>query len=204
MSRDAKATPLFDMLPDCTGVSTLDPPTQAFLKECNFELCDGESFLFACWANEHVNIAGVEVELFHLDLEESTRDPLYDEPIERVFQGAFKLKAFIEFPSSTPEAREEGIRVTWDASIWIPTSQLIEKNIPTPAEGDVVRFWDSSIEFFKKFSVMEQDIDGSGYFFDITRVDDDGHLFDQAFFVGFKCDLKRKTEMTPERRMAND
>ncbi len=200
-----KATPLFDMLPSCEGkVTTLDPVPQAFLDDCKFTLCDGESFLFQCWASEHIEIAGVEIEMFHLDLEGSERDPLYDEAIERVFQGSYRMKAFVEYPESTPEATESGLHATWDASVWIPTAQLIESGAPAPAEGDVIRFWDKNNDFFRRFSVLEQDIPGSGYFFDIIKADEDGHLFDQATFLGFKCALKRKTEFTAERRMAND
>ena len=118
--------------------------------------------------------------------------------------GSFLLKAFVSYPESTPEAKEEGLHSTWDAEIWIPTSQLTNNGAPTPSEGDIIQFWDESIEYFKDFSVLDQEIPVSCYLFDVIKVDDDGHLFDQAFFVGFKCGLKRKTEFTAERRLTND
>lgn len=201
-----KGPSLYDSLPSCTDLSDpcREPNPPAFYEECTFTLCDGEKSLFQCWADEHISIAGTNVKFFHLDIEESSRDPLYDEAIERVFMGSYLLKAFVEYPEATPEAKEEGLHKSWDASLWIPTSQLSSNGAPTPAEGDIIQFWDENVEYFKDFAVLDQDIPGVGYLFDIIKVSDDGHLFDQAFFVGFKCTLKRKTEFTAERRIAND
>jgi hypothetical protein len=202
----SKGASLFDSLPSCEDLTDecREPNPPAFYESCTFQLCDGEKSLFQCWADEHVSIAGTKVKFFHLDIEESSRDPLYDESIERVFVGSYIFKAFITYPESTPEAREEGLHATWDAEMWVPSSQIIQSGAPVPGEGDVIQFWDDSVEWYKKYGVLEQDIPGSGYLFDVIKVDEDGHLFDQAAFVGFKCSLKRRTEFTAERRMAND
>lgn len=202
----SKKTPLYDALPSGKNiVAALDPIPDAAMKEAQFELCDGESYLFMSYASEHVRIAGVKIELFHLSIEDSVRDPLYDEPIERVFQGSYILNAFVEYPDPNHDVGENGIKKSWEAPLlWIPTAELIEKHAPVPAESDVVRFWDVDAQFYKKFGVLEQDIEDSGFFFDVTSADQDGHIFDRASFVGFKCTLKRKTEFTAERRMAND
>ena len=197
-----KNTPLFDALPSCTESNLLVPNPEAGVDDCKFELCDREEYVLSLWAMEHVEIAGVDFQLFHLDFDNSVRDPLYDEAIERVFQGAFDLKGFLEYPESTPEATESGLHASWECVLWIPRLSIEENNAPTPGEGDTIRVWGSP--FFKKYSVLEQDIPDSGYFFDVIKVDEDGHIFDQAGFVGFKCNLKRKTEFTPERRLAND
>lgn len=77
-------TPLLDMLPSIAGQVAPLEPNEAVLASSQFELCDSEEWIFSCWAAEHVRIAGVPFQLFHLDLKHSTRDPLYDEPIERV------------------------------------------------------------------------------------------------------------------------
>lgn len=199
----ASKTPILDTLPSCAGkVAPLEIQSIAAFNDCTFELCDAEEPILSCWAKEYVDIAGVKIELFHLDIDESVRDPLYDEAIERVFQGSFRMKAFVEYPEAQPEAGESGLKAIWTATVWIPRLSIEEVNAPTPAEHDVIRVWNSP--FFKKYSVLEQDIEGSGYFFDLIKVDEDGHIFDQTGFVGFKCDLRRDTKYTPERRMAND
>jgi hypothetical protein len=167
-----------------------------------FQLCDGELFLFDTWAHEHVNIAGVDFELFHLDIEESTVDPVYNETVERVFQGSFELRGYFEFPPGVPETTEQGSHVDWESSLWIPRKELEEKHAPVPAEDDIIRVWRTP--FFKTYGVFEQEIPDSGYFFDVTVVDEDGHLFDRSSFVGVKLTLKRRTEYTPERRLEND
>jgi hypothetical protein len=199
-------TPLSDLLPSCGPCIPCPDPTDQLLalanQSCSLELSGAEEPIFSCWAKEHIDIAGVQIELFHLNIEESTRDPLYDEPIERVFQGSYVMKGFVEYPESQPEAGESGLKGVWTATLWIPRASVEEANAPTPAEHDVIRFWNEP--FYKKYSVLEQEIDGAGYFFDVTRVDEDGHVFDQPGFVGFKLDLKRDTKYTPERRMAND
>lgn len=196
-----KGTPLLDCLPKgCEPVECAVVP--ATLSGCDFNLCDAEQSIFDCWAAEHTGIAGVNIEYFHFNLDASTRDPLYDEAIERVFDGSYNFKAFVEYPEAEPEATEQGFHVKWDATIWIPRANIESVGAPTPAEGDVIRVWNTP--FYNKYGVAEQDIPGAGYFFSLTKVDEDGHLFDQAGFVGFKCTMKRNTEYTPERRMASD
>lgn len=172
------------------------------MDSCSFELDEKEMCLFDSVAGEVVAIAGTDIEFFHLDIEASVRDPLYDEAVERVFQGSFLMKAVIEYPSSAVQADEYGVKRMWDASAWIPRSELEGKNAPLPCEGDVIRIWKTP--FFNEQSVMDQKIPGAGYFFNIVSIDTDGHPFDGPGFVGVKCTLKRSTDYTPERRMAND
>ena len=167
-----------------------------------FELCDGELYLHDLWAQEHVRIMGTEFELFHLDLEESSVDPVYNEPTDRVFQGSFKMHGFFEFPPGVPEMTEQGSHVDWESSLWIARKEIEDKNAPTPAEDDIIRIWNTP--FFQKYGVFEQEIHGASYFFDVTVVDEDGHMFDRPSFVGVKLTLKRRTEYTPERRLEDD
>lgn len=167
----------------------------------DFTLCDGERFLFDCWAQEHNRIGGTQIEFWSLDVEGSTRDPLYDEPIVRDFAGPFRMVGYLEYPDGFAEAREEGFRSVWNGSIWIARKEFEDAHSPPPSEGDVIRVWNTP--FFQKFSVDEEDVPGRGFYFDITQVGDDGHLFDTPSFVGFKCDISRRTEFTPERRLTN-
>ena len=198
----SRATPILDCLPSCADVGPSECSTDAIIDSCTFELCDKESGLFDCIAQEHVSISGTEIELFHLSIDDSSRDPLYDEAIERVFQGSYVMKVYLEYPEANSEANEWGLHKDWDAEVWIPRAEIERVNAPVPVEDDVVRVWNTP--FFKKFSVIDQDIPDSGYFFSITKVVEDGHIFDRSSFVGFKCTLKRSTEYTAERRMISD
>lgn len=194
---------MLDCLPSCKDIGPLDCPiVPASIDSCEYNLCDSEQSIFDCWAGEHVSIAGVNIEFFSFNIDASSRDPLYDEAIERVFDGSYQFKAFVEYPEADTESGENGFHVKWDAVLWIPRANIEAVGAPTPAEADVVRIWNNP--YHKKYSVADQDIPDSGYFFNITKVSADGHLFDQAGFVGFKCVLKRNTEYTPERRMASD
>ena len=199
-------TPLTDLLPSCGTCEPCPTPSDQLLalssQSCTFELSQAEEPILSCWAKEHIDIAGVNFELFHLDIDGSVRDPLYDEAIQRVFQGSYIMKGFVEYPESQPEAGESGLKGVWTGTLWVPRLAIEEAGSPVPAEHDVIRFWNGP--FYKKYSVLEQDIEGSGYFFDVIKVDEDAHIFDQPAFVGFKIDLKRDTKYTPERRMAND
>lgn len=188
-------------MPSCKDIKLIDC-CDAIMDSCTFELDGKEMCLFDSVAQEVVNIAGTEIEFFHLNLEASSRDPLYDEAIERVFQGSYVMKALVEYPDNFPVVDENGIKEQWDASAWISRSELEGKNAPYPCEGDVIRLWKTP--FFNEQSVMDQHVPGAGYFFNVVGVDTDGHPFDGPEFVGVKVVLKRSTEYTPERRMASD
>lgn len=189
------------MLPECCDVSPAECG-EAFIDSCTFELDTAEQGLFDCFATEHVTISGTEIELFHLDIDTSVRDPLYDEAVERIFQGSYVMKVFLEYPEPDTEATEYGLRKRWDAEVWIPRAEIERVSAPVPTEGDIIRVWNNP--YFKKYSVIDQDIPNSGFFFNIIKTQQDGHLFDRSGFVGFKCMLKRNTDFTPERRLDND
>ena len=197
-----KATPLFDCLPSCTEIGPDECSTEAFIDSCTFNLCDKEQGLFDCIAQEHVSISGTEVEFFHFDKVASSRDPLYDEAIERVFEGIYKIKVYLEYPEASVEVGENGMKKMWDGEAWIPRVELERVGVPVPTESDVIRVWNTP--FFDKYAVIDQDIPGSGYFYNIIKVVEDGHLFDTSGFVGFKVMLKRSTDYTPERRIDSD
>jgi hypothetical protein len=162
-----------------------------------------EHDLFDSIAQEHVRILGTDVDYWSHEIEKAKRDPLYDEPVKRVFKGPFRIKGYVSWPDSVPEARMEGLRSTFNAEAWIARKELEDAGVKAPpSESDVLRIWKTP--FFDQNSVnLDSKLTGGGYYFDIIDVDDDGHLFDSSTFVGFKLTLKRRTEFTPERRITN-
>lgn len=175
-------------------VKDCGPPGCPTLAFDGLELC-----LFDSIASEVIDIAGTPLDYWRQDVLNSTRDPVYDEPIERVWKGPYRFRGLVEFSASNTEAREEGTRKTWNTTVWIPRVNLEKAGAGVPLEGDVLRFW--HVNFYKTRSTIGENVPGAGYYFDVTNVDEDPHIFDSANFVGFRLTVARRTEFTPERRL---
>lgn len=179
---------------NCTFAKVEGTPCGSFRFD-GAELC-----LFDSIAEEQLQRAGTPIQYWQQDIENSKRDPLYDEPISRSWRGPYNLMAFVEYAAESMEAREEGTRSVWNGVLWIARISLEQAGGKAPEAGDVVRYW-ADAAFYAKHSVIGANEPGSGYYFDVTNVDTDGHLFDSSKFVGFKLELARRTEFTPERRL---
>ena len=164
-----------------------------------FDIGDTERFLFSHFAHEQIQISGTPCDLFSQKIDKATRDPLYDEPTERVWSKAFKIKCWVSWASSTPVTGEEGFRLAFRTQCWIPRAEIERAGCPAPVEGDIIRFW--NIPFFNETAVAGEQIKNAGYFFDIINADNDGHINDTASFTGFRCDLVRRSEFGAERRI---
>ena len=164
------------------------------------QMGDTEQKLHDSIAQEVNQIAGTDIDFYAQDTDNSSVDPLFREPIERLWKGPFKLKAFVEWADSTPEVREEGFRTSFASRCWIARADIDALGIQPPSEGDVIRFWNTP--FFNESGLDNEPSPGKGYFFNVTDVDDDGHINDGPLFVGFWCTLQRRTEFSPERRIA--
>lgn len=186
----------------CSGIGSCE---FAKLKTSGPQTCgpfalDGrDAAMYDHFAQEHTEASGTEILLWHQTLEESVRDPLYDEPIEREWLGPYKLTAFVEYTAGTPQMTENGMTVRWEGTLWIARKTLEDTKTPAPLEGDVIKFWDN--KFFAEHGVnAEHGVEG-GYYFDVTNVDDIGHVQDSGYFVGLTVNILRRTEFTPERRL---
>lgn len=162
-----------------------------------FRLDASEQFLFDLYAQEPIAIAGTEVDLFQRSAKKSKVDPYYHEPIETGFEGPFRFFAQVEWPESTPEASDEGLRYLWPSGIWIPRKTIEQIGAAPLTEGDIVHFWE--IPFYDETEATQGiKTKGGGFFFDVIKVNDDGHIHDNAAFVAFRCDLKRRSNAPPE------
>ena len=161
----------------------------------------GEMALFDSFANEQMQISGTPIDYWFVNAAETVRDPLYGEPTEkRVFEGPYRITAWFSAPHSTPSAQEEGIVRFFDSSCWAARKNLEDSNLPRPREGDVLHVWDTP--FMELYSTMDNSPPpGAGMYFNVIKVEPDGFVFDTANFVGYRFDLKRRTEFTPERRL---
>lgn len=160
---------------------------------------DTELALYDSIAAEQVRCSGTVGDYYSLNVQKSTVNPTYDESIRRVFDGPFRLAMFVEWPKSNPEVREEGMRVKWECRGWIPRVEFENARAPVPLEGDMVRIWRTP--FFDSWSVSGDEPQGGGYYFNVVKCNDEGHLYDSPGFVGFEVTLQRSTDFTPERRL---
>lgn len=160
---------------------------------------DPERELFDGIAQENVAVTGTDIDYYSQSLSKAKRDPLYDEPIETAFAGPFKMTGVFSFPERTPEASETGFRTVWTSSVWIPRKSFEDNRVPAPMEGDVICVWKNV--FFDKRSVDDAATETGHLYFDVTKVDTDGHMYDSPSFVAFKLEVKRRTEFNPERRL---
>ena len=181
------------------------PPTldiETPLKE-EWRLDSSEIGLFDHWAQEHTGIEGITVEFWSLDVKGSKIDPLYGESLTKKWKGPFKLRAYVQWAEDLPESREEGTRNYWNGSLWVPRKTLEDVGAPCPDLGDIVRYWRSPFFDKDEGTMGLTNVPNSGWYFDITAIDDLGHMHDNAEFTGVKCDIVRRTEYTPERRLLN-
>lgn len=182
-------------------MSNIKLPSVPKVEPCGeLRLNDVELPFFDGIAAEHVRITGTPLDYYALNREKSKNDPLYNEAEDRVYDGPFRISGFIEYPENAPEVRDEGVRFVWNSLCWLPRRALEEANCPIPNEGDVVVAWQTP--FMKDWSTgFQTNVPGAQYAFDCVNVNDDGHLFDNASFVGYRIELRRRTEFTPERRI---
>lgn len=173
-------------------------------EKSKFVIDGSEIATFDHFAVERTEATGTNLDYWHQDIEGSVRDPLYDEPIDRKWKGPFKIVGYVEYAPGQPEMREEGMRVTWTGTIWMARKAIEDAGAPAPLEGDVIRYW--PIPFFAEHGVNSEKsaVRTAGYFFDVVNCDDDGHIGGAAAFVGFKLEVRRRTEFTPERRLLED
>jgi len=162
-------------------------------------LDDRELELFDLWAQEHTAIAGTKLKYYAQDQSNTVYDPVYGEPISFAYKGPYEIDAFVSYPTSTGETREEGAAVEFRCNVWIARVEMERRGVPSPVEGDIIEFWD--LPFFDQASVIRSDPNFGGYFFDVIQAADDGHLFDGPAFVGFTLECRRYTSYPPEQKL---
>lgn len=177
----------------------LTQPSDNANSDPKFRLDAVEIDMWDHFAQEPIQAAGTEGELFQRDLKGSKIDPLYSEPTTNSFIGPYKLMVHVEWPEYTPDVTEAGMRALWPSGLWVPRKNIEQVKARAPVEGDIVRFW--KLPYFDQRADRNQGTKGAGFYFEIVKVNDDGHMIDNAAFVGFRCDLKRRSSFAPEQQL---
>lgn len=168
----------------------------------SFSLTASEVGLFDCLASEHIDIIGTPIWYYSLSLNNSTRDPLYDEPTERKYL-PYLVKGFITLPEGPKMVGLEGYNASWDATAYISRRSIEQAGAPPPGEADILRFWD--VPYFNKDASIDGfPIPDAGFYFSIISGGEDGHLFDTPTFTVFTANLRRVSTQTAERRLRNE
>jgi hypothetical protein len=175
------------------------PNAQIRPYEGHMRKADVEMPLYDSLAAEQVRSSGTRLHYFSLNVEASTTNPVYDESTSRAYAGPYEMQGYIEWPKSNPEVRQEGLIVSWQTRVWVPRVNVERARCPLPLEGDIVQAWRTP--FFDQWSVVGDEQQPKGYYFVVITVNDEGHLYDDAGFVGFELTVQRATDFTPERRM---
>jgi hypothetical protein len=169
----------------------IDRPPKSPVTEFKFD--STESFIFDSIAQEVGKHVGTEVEWYGQDVEGSVRDPLYGEPIDRKWKGPFIIAGKVEIPDLSPEVKAEGLKLSFETTVWIARAEFEVSGLSRPKLGDVFHVW--------KIPFYGQQAEEQGYYFDVVDIDHDGHIYDTEHFVQFKIIGKRNTEFTAERRV---
>jgi len=159
---------------------------------------DQELRLFDAWAEEHVRIGGTRIAVYSIDPAGSTMSAVHDEVTDRRYRGPFPMWGWAEYPEGQPVVTDPGVTIRWPVKFWVPRASIEKARAPAPMEGDIIRFWDKP--FFTANGDSDLPTEG-GYFFLITKVNEDGHPYDDPGFVGFSFEGTRDTAFSPERRM---
>lgn len=156
-------------------------------------LDDSELEYFSGIASELNELAGDEVNYYAMNQPGYKIDPLYGEPAERSIDGPFRVPAWFQWPNDEPQATEQGFGREFDCMCVIARETLDNKNLPYPSEADIIEAW--------RTPYHDANSMGKGMFFDVIKVNNDGHVNDTASFVQFKLYLKRRTDFSAERRI---
>jgi hypothetical protein len=156
-------------------------------------LDDSEQGLFDMIAVEMNELYGDEINYYAMNRAKYKIDPLYGEPIERANDGPFRVSSWFQWPNQEPEAGEQGFGFEFDCLCVIAREALDDQGAPYPFEADVIEAWRTPFHDANSL--------GKGMFFDVIKVNNDGHINDSSSFVQFKLYLKRRTEFGAERRL---
>lgn len=156
-------------------------------------LDDSESSLFDSVASDMAKLAGEQINYYSMNRPRTKIDPLYGEAVERSVDGPYRVPAWVKWPISNAVADEHGFGFEFDGEAVIPRAELDKIHAPYPFEGDIIEMWRTPFH--------DADSLGKGLFFDVIRVQNDGHINDSPTFVQFRVTLKRRTQFGAERRI---
>lgn len=174
-------------------------PVECYSCDSTLKLDGSELGLFDSIAEELVDIGGTEIDVYQRESKTSSRDSLYDEVITDGWKGPYRISAWVGYPESDPEVTQSGFKEVWPSEVWIARVALEAVGARHPIIGDIIGFW--RVPFYKEIAKTKDP--KRGFYFGVTKVDDDGHLNDSSAFVGFKLAIKRDTTFSPERRLYN-
>ena len=157
--------------------------------------------IFDSIATEVNDIVDCTADFYALNESATIRDPVYDESIQRVFDGPFKVNVWVGYPEQTPQMTPAGTVMIFNCALWVARKHIEDANAPAPKQGDVFHFW--KLPVWLKEGNFDETVPNSGFAFNVLNSNPDGVMFDSPSFVGFRCTMRRVSDFTPERRIDN-
>ena len=156
-------------------------------------LSDCDAAYFSVTNADLNELSGDEINYYPMNPVSGKIDPLYGEHTERTPGGPYRIWASVSWPEINPQPGEAAFGVEFDGMVWISRLHLDKANAPYPSEGDIIEMW--------RTPYHDANSRGKGYFFDIIKAQNDGHVNDSPSFVQFKLVLKRRSQFNAERRL---
>lgn len=156
-------------------------------------LDDSEQELFDMVASDQNEAAGIDVNFYSNNKKLGTKDPLYGEYVNRHIDGPYRVPAWVKWPPQNPFSTEHGFTLEFDGECVISRIHLENKKAPFPSEGDIIEMW--------RTPYHDANSMGKGMFFDVIKVNNDGHINDTPTFVQFRLTLKRRPQFGAERKI---
>lgn len=178
---------------------------------------DPEIALMDCWGSENSSFGSTVIHYYIADGQaQNIDDPrmatalekaaaLYQETVDLPnYKGPFKLYGSVKIPEKDVEGHQEGgAALDFRVNVTIPRVVVETAGLRVPRHNDIFLMWD--LPFFRRWAQPQhEDVEHSGFFFDVLKADIEGFPFSGPEFVFFKLTAKRDTRYAPERRVFGD
>lgn len=157
-------------------------------------ISDKEFNFFDKITQEHLNLCGEDILYWVLEVNESTYDNVYGEPVPRkyTYRGGYKLKSVIKYNPPEINIEVNGAVYKLDCEIYIARADF-DKIGFVPKPGDIVQVFGGSRYF--PADVMQ---DGKGIYYSVIQTGDYGHIHNTNRYTWYKLSAVRKTDVLTE------
>jgi hypothetical protein len=210
------ADPDCEKRPEESEVNRLeDGGCTAFVHPLNTST-DPEKGLFDCWAAESTDIGAIDMLYYPVGQGITPVDDpvlarakdkaaaLYGEVNKTPHHaGPFKMRGSFTVPDKALEAYEESLQLELRADVEIARTEFERLRLPAPRAHDIIRVW--GVPFFALWGQPHhEDVEKSGFFFEVLKSDITGFPFGGPEFTMFRLTLKRDSRYAAERHLTGD
>lgn len=175
-----------------------------FVNEAEFRFYDGIN-------REYANLVGTKATLYRRQISKEKRNPLHNEPASHEWVEYKNLTIYMVWPENSPILGDEGLEVSWEGEATISRQILDDADVAIgkpkafsyPEEADVIEVWrgeQGAAQSAEIAAYLDRKSRG-GLFFDVAKVETDGHIDDSVYFTQFKLTLTRNNSFGADRQV---